>query len=203
MQSPTKQTPLSRLGDILKKDDFVVHLNEKGPEIPFEQLFVSLGEDAQDRPFILQMLFVNDLAGIMKLEEKAEDATLLQHFLIFPFIANAMTVPELSKLILMLNRIIPLGAFGLDVNRGTPYYQYILAAPDREINQTVALEAVSMIGMFTMEFASKLEAVASGEKKAQDVIKELEEIGLFIPPLAPMPNLKETVAKEPESPNAT
>ena len=199
MKAPA-QPPLDRIAKTLEADDFAVYLNEKSEEVPFDQLFISLGEDEQKRPFVLQMLFVNDLTNIMELEEKEEDAALLQHFLTFPFTASPITVPELSKLVLMLNRIIPIGAFGLDINQGTLYFQYVLASKDREVNKTVILETVSMIGMFVMEFAKKLEAVATGEKCAQEIIKSLEEVGLFIPPLAPMPNLSETMAQEPEPP---
>lgn len=181
------ETPLSKISKILQDDDFATFMPEVSEENPIEQLYVSLGQDSQKRDLILQMLFINDLASKMGMEEEPEDAVLLQCFLAFPVVCKQEHIGEIAKLMVTLNRIIPIGALGTSLKEGTLYYQYVLALETREAPAKVILEVISMIGMFTMEFADKLAAVARGQKTCDNIICELEEAGLTIPPVMPPP----------------
>lgn len=188
MTAKAKTTPLQTIAKDLESKDFATYSPEVSKDNPFEQLYVSLGQDESERDFILQLVFVNDLASAMGVEQDSDDPFLLQFFLSFPFLAKKTTVNETALLALTLNRIIPLGAIGLSQAEGTLYFQYVLACPDDKPSSILIEEVVSMIGMFVTEFAPKLELVATGKKKSKEVVDEMEKLGLKIPPVMPPPN---------------
>lgn len=183
-------TPLAELASILEEADFPVVYQEADDKSPVEQIFIPLEGQTEEQDLILQMLFVNDLVDSMGVtdkedkDEEDEDAQLLQFFIYLPFETPPEKRADLALFLMTINRLLPVGAFGLSHKEGTVYYQYILASEDKEVSPLVALEVVSMISMFILEFVPKIQLVAEGNQDCESMIKKMEEEGITLPPLS-------------------
>ncbi len=184
----TIQTPLNFIAEVLEDADFPVVFQEKNENSPVEQVFIPLEHDKEELSGALQILFINDLTktlGVTEEDEDEDDVQLLQFFMLCPFQCKAETCSEVALLILALNRILPIGAFGMSQKEHTIYFQYVLALEDQEdaVNPMVILEVVSMISMFVIEFIESIALVAKGEKTADALLEEMEAKGMVLPPL--------------------
>ncbi len=156
-------SPLGIIEQLLKDEDFGTRLLEKSEERPFELLFVGVGEDAKKRGYTMQVHYVNDVASAVGGQDQPDDAYILQFFLVFPFLVDQEQLGPVGRAILAINRILPVGAFGLSEQEGTPYYQYNLASSERLKDKKVLLEIMSIMGFFTCEFSTNFEAISKGE----------------------------------------
>lgn len=182
-----EQTPLNFIAEVLDEGDFPVVYQEAGEQSPVEQVFVPFEHEKEALSSSLQILFINDLVKTLGIdqEEEEDEVQLLQFFLLCPFQCTADTVREVALFILALNRILPVGAFGLSQKEGTIYFQYVLALEDQgdALDPDLILEVVSMINMFVLEFIENISLVAKGEKTSDALLKEMEEKGMALPPL--------------------
>lgn len=182
------ETPLAELASVLTEAEFPVVHQTVDEKSPVEQIFVPIALD-DDNDLILQVLFVNDLVESMGVtdkesdDEEAEEAQLLQFFIYFPFQAKAEKRADLALFLMAINRLLPIGAFGVGHLEGTVYYQYILTNEDQYVSPLVILELVSMISMFIPEFFSKIASVAEGEETGEAVLEAMAKNGIVIPPL--------------------
>lgn len=184
----TIQTPLNFIAEILEDADFPIVFQEANENSPVEQVFVPLEHDKEELSGALQILFINDLTktlGVAEEDEDEDDVQLLQFFMLCPFQCKVETCSEVASLILSLNRILPIGSFGMSQKEHTIYFQYVLALEDQEdaVNPMVVLEVVSMISMFVLEFIESIALVAKGEKTADVLLQEMEAKGMVLPPL--------------------
>lgn len=182
------QTPLNFIAEVLEDADFPVVFQEADKDSPVEQVFVPLEHDKEELSGALQILFINDLTktlGIAQEDEDDDELQLLQFFLLCPFQCKAETCSEVALFILALNRILPIGSFGMSQKEHTIYFQYVLALEDQDeaLNPVVILEVVSMISMFVSEFIEGIACVAKGEKTSAALLEEMEAKGMVLPPL--------------------
>lgn len=180
-----EQTPLNFIAEVLDEGDFPVVYQEAGDQSPVEQVFVPFEHDREELSATLQILFINDLTKTLGVEEEEDEIQLLQFFILFPFQCREETVREVALFILALNRILPIGSFGLSQKECTIYYQYVLALEDQgdALDPDLILEVVSMINMFVLEFIENISLVAKGEKTAEALLKDMEDKGMTLPPL--------------------
>jgi hypothetical protein len=177
----TTQSPIRSLAKVLDEADFATFVAAADQENPIDQLFVAIGQDSQSRDIVMSMVYINDLSKSMEVQEDEDDAILLQYFVAFPFVAAPQCIGQASSLVLSLNRLLPIGAFGLNVKDGSLYCQYVLALDERQVSEKITLETTSMLSMFCLQFTQQLEAVASGQKTYLQVLGELSEQGITIP----------------------
>lgn len=183
---------LALIENILKEEDFATFLMPISEDNLFERLFVSLGQDDKSRDFTLQIHFINDVTNALGVDDDPEDAFILQFFLLLPYNIPHNKVNEASRVILTLNRILPVGAFGLSEDDGLAYFQYNLACEERTVSEKVIKEVVSIIGFFSSEFSARIEQVAEGKITREALIQELAQAGIQFPSLRAM-------AQEPNS----
>lgn len=186
--NPSTQTPLNFIAEVLEDADFPVVFQEKNQDSPVEQVFVPFEHEKEELSGALQILFINDLTktlGVEEEDEEDDEVQLLQFFLLCPFQCKAETCSEVALLLLALNRVLPIGSFGLSQKEHTIYFQYVLALEDQDdaLNPVVILEVVSMINMFVLEFIESVSLVAKGEKTAEALLQEMEAKGMVLPPL--------------------
>ena len=176
-------TPLQSIEAVLKEENFATKHIPVSKDHPFEQLYVSLGQDEQKRPYIIQMHFVNDVTNALGGQDEPSDAYILQLFIVFPFLVEIDQKDSVARLLTTLSRILPVGAFGMSDEDGTPFYQYNLACKERAVDEKVLLEVVSIMGFFSSEFGKQIEEVASGKKTREALLSELAEAGISFPPI--------------------
>jgi hypothetical protein len=179
-------TPLRLIQEVVEDLEYETEYLAPEEQIPYERLHVLLGIDRENRASKLQLHFINDVAlavsGAEDLEE-THDAVLLQFMLLFPGRVDAGYFGALAEYLLQLNRILPVGAFGISQPDGTVYYQYILALPEREVDENVLIEVIQMIDFFVGRFRLNIDRVSRGVATAAVVLDELRGEGLAPPPL--------------------
>ena len=180
-------SPLSEMEDILMEEDFQTLYQPVDEENFYEKLHVSLGEDEKGRQFNIQLHFINDVSRAQGGEDEPEDIVLLQMFLLLPYSITDATFMPTARLILMLNRILPLGAFGISEVDGAMYYQNNAGLTDRAMDPDVLVESMRIIGFFVTRFTDLLEEVATGARTFEAAAQALFDQGIQVPPLTGLP----------------
>lgn len=185
---PPPPSPLSEMEDVLMEEDFQTLLQPVDEENFYEKLHVSLGEDERGRQFNVQIHFINDVNRAQGSEDEPEDIVLLQMFLLLPYSITDTTLLPTARLILMLNRILPLGAFGISEVDGAMFYQYNCGLIDRVMDPDVLVESLRMIGFFITKFTDLIEEVATGSRTFEAAAQWLFDQGIQVPPLTGLPS---------------
>ncbi len=180
----TKTSALSGIQTILDDEDFATYLMPISEDNLFERLFIGLGQDSQSRDLTLQIHFINDITNALGVDDDAADAYILQFFLLLPFTLNKTYMSEIARVVLTLNRILPIGAFGISEDDGMAYFQYNLICAEHKVDDKVLVEAVSIIGFFVSEFAPRIDQVSEGKISYEALIQELSHSGIDFPPLS-------------------
>jgi hypothetical protein len=143
-------------------------------EVPVEQLLVYLGQDNQEHFFFLQLLFAGDLQPYLTGGEDSgflQENDYLQFYCQLPFQPLTSAFPDLARLVLRINLVLPGGEFGL--NEATPavYCRQVLPCPGGRVDpQAVAVTVLRMAFAIEKHFPDLL-AVGSGEKTLADLEK--------------------------------
>lgn len=169
------QTPLTVIQQDLLADEFDARLMEIDDENPVERLFVVFDQDEKGRDQILQLVFINDMLNLSDQPDEPDDMFLLQFTLELPFRVQESALAEVARLLLALNRVIPVGALGLAEPERQVYFNYVLSCSDREVEDVVAANIVGIVEFYIPSFAVLIEAVAEGSRTREDVIKQLTE----------------------------
>lgn len=150
----------------------------KSAQLPFDQLFISLGADDKERPWILNLrLFEQGFEGdVSTLAEGTPTRMLFLNFLVtFPFSVVESAFGDISRLILMLNKILPVPGFGLSEPDHVVYYQYTLVSVDGKLDTDGFLTLIGLIVHYMQTHQQTLEEVATLEKSLQTVLIESAE----------------------------
>ncbi|HQU08708.1 MAG TPA: hypothetical protein PLV25_01965 [Opitutales bacterium] len=181
--SEKKPSPLTRLESLLQDEDFTTHLESVTPEHPVEQLFVALGQDDKGRSHTVTIHYVNDVTNALGGTDAPEDAIILQFFLPLPYECKPEHMDAFARMALVVNRLLPVGAFGITDPEGMAYLQYNLATGNRNVEAKVICEVLGMMAFFTNEFGPKIEAVGLGELSRDQYVEELASGGIDLPGL--------------------
>ena len=175
-------TPLTLIQQDLLAEEFDARLLGIDDKNFYERLFVVFDPDDKGRDQILQIMFINDLLNLSGQADEPEDMFLLQFTLELPFRVPEAAAAEVARLLLALNRVLPVGALGMTEPEGTVYFNYALSNADRRVEDVVTANTVGLIEFYIPGFAKLIEAVADGSRKRQDVIKQLIEEQVMPPP---------------------
>ncbi|MGF1562904.1 MAG: hypothetical protein ACFB3T_12085 [Geminicoccaceae bacterium] len=192
-------TPLAEIAWALDQSGIPVDLQRGDEIVPFERLQILLLTDEKDRDFVVQVMFVDDLVDNMPLtaevlgedlddelldEEDDDDAVILLFSTILPYRAKPSSAGDLARLLMVVNRLLPIGAFGYIERDQGLYLAYPLTLLSRDALEGRVLEGVINRLIFAIEsYNGLIEAVATGSKTADDVFAEIEEMGMPLPPL--------------------
>lgn len=177
----TELTPLMQIEKDLREAEFGTHLLPIAPDNLYEHLFIAFGRDDQGRDYFMHLFFVNDLLNAAGEADGEDDAVLLQFTLEYPFALKASSFNEVSRLLLALSPMLPIGALGLNEDRAQVYFNYVLALPNRQVDDVVIEEVVNIALFYTRAFAPLIEAVATGQRSRANVLEELQSKGLSMP----------------------
>jgi hypothetical protein len=134
-----------------------------------EQLGISLAADRQQRA---RQLWITPLPGLE--EQLAEGLSLLQFLVELPFKSVQPAEADLAGLLLALNNLLPLGAFGWRQADEVILYRCVLVlGPDATSNSQVALETVLLTSYLVDQFSGLIESVALGRKTLAQALREL------------------------------
>lgn len=176
-------SPLAALLEPLEEFEYFADHQPAGDESLFERLYISLNvDDAQpDREYGVEVFFINDVTEAFGAVEEEEDAVIAQFMLLLPFRIQVEGYLEVMRFCNLVNRMLPLGAFGLSEQDEAVFLRYCLAAESRTIPHDVLLEVVSAMEYACRAYAPQFEALSTGARKYDDVVREIEEAGQQLP----------------------
>jgi hypothetical protein len=182
MPEETK-SPLEALIEPLEEFEYFADHQPAGDESLFERLYISLHVDeAQpDREYGVEVFFINDVTEVFGDQEEEEDAIIAQFMLILPFRIQIDGYLEVMRFCNLVNRMLPLGAFGLSEQDEAVYLRYCLAAESRAIPHDVLMEVVSAMEYACRAYSSQFEALSTGAMKYDDIVREMEGNGQQLP----------------------
>lgn len=210
-----QETPLAAIAAALEDSGMMVVLDQLDPDLPLERLSLLLTTDRLGRDIVLQLMFINDinesvalsadLAGLAEdddtdefetdefdADEEDEDATLLLFSIVLPFKATAETAVETMRVLLAVNRLLPIGAFGYSESDGALYLAYPLALEDKAaLTPLVLEEIINMLGFAAESYGELLESAASGAASASEILADLRDAGLEMPGVGDPPAMRQ------------
>lgn len=140
------------------------------PQIPFEQLAIALPNDQAGRE---RRLWMTPLPGLE--DELGEGVSLWQFWVELPFKSVAAHQADLNRLILTLNNLIHLGAFGvLEPDRAILFRYVWMLGPDQNKNSQGVVDVVLLTSYYLDQFGSLLEPVANGQKTVDQTLLEIQ-----------------------------
>lgn len=144
-------------------------LDEQG-EPAAESLLLPLRIDSVGRQ---HQLLIQLLPGT----EEGLSSAILSLSLRYPFyIADLSNAPELMRLLLWLNRLVPFGRYGLmEDARGVDFVYQLVIDPSQDITPSLLLETVGTLAWTTQQHADIIEQVLSGAVSTDEVLQAIAE----------------------------
>lgn len=144
---------------------------------PLECLFVYLGGDKES---ILQVRVVKQLIETKNDQTGFNYNPQGYYHLQFTWPVHLSireeAIPDLARLILIINRTCNLPGFEFSEIDKVVYYRYPLLIAGDTIDPNILIVIVGTIILFIMTFAEYLKDVANGNKNLQEVIEEIKHI---------------------------
>jgi len=182
-------TFLKRIADVLEVEGFEPELavvDGKGPSAEYLTLSLQVDDAGREHSLIIQA-FVG---------EGAEAITIISFSATLPFTVTALeVVPELMRLLFWLNRMTPLGHFGLQEENAAITFAYNLLASDPDLlDGELIAEIVGVVAHAIITQGALIDQVIGGAASCDDVLGGLRALaeeqlgtGLDVPqePLQP------------------
>lgn len=172
---------LKNIQSILEKKGIKSELEAKSDKQPFDRLWVLLFEDEKERPYLLQMAYVNDILKALGVKDEKEKTFILHFYASLPYTLKEGAEASAARLLHTLTPILPLGSLSYNERDRQIYYQYKWACPSVEVDPDTLIEIVSIIMGFMVELVPVIEPVATGEKDYDTLLKDLEKMGVQLP----------------------
>ncbi|WP_027183823.1 hypothetical protein [Desulfovibrio inopinatus] len=172
---------LQQLCDFLTEQNVSFYDQSADENCPADRLYVHLDMDDHKREYTLQIASLGNTAGDHGLAVEADKPRSIQFILMAPFVVDTPHIAETGLYLLMVNRLLPLGAFGLIEDEGFIYFNYSLLTNDASINTALCFEIISAIGFFINATRQITELVACGDISHHEAVQQLEQAGFEFP----------------------
>jgi hypothetical protein len=133
-------------------------------------LEIDFGTDAQDRTW---KLIVSPSEQKINATEGAPTAAFVNLFVEFPYSAELNSIPDLARLLLLLNKGLPFPAFGFSEIDGIIYFRHTLYCDKDEIPVPVATALIGFISLYIDSLSPMIESVASGKKRLHEALQDM------------------------------
>ena len=164
--------PFAELENALQQAGFESRRTLFSEQAPAEQLLVYLGQDGHENDYFLQLLFVGDLRAFAPAGEEHGfplENDYLQFYCQLPFKVLPSAFPDLARLILRINLVLPDGGFGLTEALPAIYCRQVLPCPGGRVDVQAASVTVQGMAAAIEKYYPDLLTVASGEKTLADM----------------------------------
>jgi hypothetical protein len=177
------ETPLSLLKEALEDLEYTVYHERAGGDNLVEKLFISLEIEEQppQRQFVIELLFINDVLHAFGGDDDDDDAIMSQFTLVLPIVVPTAVFTEINRFCSIVNRLAPLGAFGLSEADQAVYLRYCLASESREMPDSLVIQVVSVFEFLCREYAKLFAAICDGSDTTDAFIKSFARTGNAIP----------------------
>lgn len=104
-----------------------------------------------------------------------EGGDLLQMITFIPCNIKASAIPDLARLLHLLNKEVDLPGFGMDEKAGIVYYRFMLPALRGQVEGEILETVIDTIKKITETFANVIAAVAVGAASFDEVMKKASQ----------------------------
>ncbi len=143
----------------------------RSDKLPCDTFFVALGEDYQKRPLLLNIRIFEQEAPKAD-GDGADKFVFLNYLITYPFGVHQPAFPDIARLILMLNKILPVPGFGLSEMDRMVFYHYTQFTVNGKIDPDAILAQIAMIVHYVNLHTKAFEALATREKTLEQVLAE-------------------------------
>lgn len=148
------------------------------PESSAEQLLTPVYEDENGRVYILQLLFINDLAPAPAEDEPR--LRLLQHFCALPMELDLETALQVGRFLHFVNLSMPLGTYGIQESAPAVYFRCVLSFPRAAADELAAVgEVITALSLSLPQIVPAIEAIQGGRQSAADAMQAVAVNGIF------------------------
>ncbi len=168
---------LNDIKNFLETENYNCAIIQKSKEIPVDQLLVWLSQDSKKNDHILvirttkQDLSKND--KLLGIKSKKKNYQELQLIVKLPFNILDAYIPDLARLILILNKGMELPGFELSEIDRLVFYRHAFVISEDALDKRIMLSLMGMITLLLDTFTETLEAVAIGSKTLQQIVDEV------------------------------
>jgi hypothetical protein len=174
-----KPSPLARLHELLSALGYASHFLAHEPESPCERLLIRLSASSSESPELLQVFFMEDL-----LEQPADTGPSMLSFTVS---WESLTLAKLSparqlealKLLTLCNKLLPLGALGIEHQSENLYFNYNLLAEDQNRNAALVSEIIDMLSFYLPQIQALFVSLLSGNRPLKVILEQSHLMTLF------------------------
>lgn len=170
---------LLEIRKLLEKFQFECEILHKSDKIPIDQLIVKLADDPQARSQLLIIRATSqNLASqdeLIGFKSEVRNYQELQLIVTLPFSISDSQIPDLARLILLLNKGMELPGFELSEVDLLIFFRHAFVVPEDDLDERILLSLVGMIELLLATFSETLEAVATGKRSLREVIEEAQK----------------------------
>ncbi|MCB1136382.1 MAG: hypothetical protein KDK78_08950 [Chlamydiia bacterium] len=165
---------LESIKDTLERYEFKISTVPKTETLPFDQAFVFLGRDETGRDWVLHLrLFEGQIPASDG--GKAQRMQFLNLFIHLPFRIKQEQYEQVCRLICILNKGVPLPAFGAGEADNTLFYNYTYPSLDGTMDEDVFLTLVGMVVHVLSSHIDSFEPVATGKQSLDEMMGEAKQ----------------------------
>ena len=168
-----KTNKLVYWNNVLDRQGYQCELIQTDSQIPYPRLQISLGNDEQDRPRTLELrldsyLLPTDLNRKNEaLKSESQEQTVVHLFVGLPFLIPPDRFGEVSRFLLLLNKPLDMGGFGLDERTGVPFFRHSLFTYNGNLSTRLLVATVGTIYLLADTLSPQIEAIANGMSMKQ------------------------------------
>ena len=176
---------LDSIRKFLESQEYDCELLEKSKEVPNDYLFAHLGSDHLDRDLILQINVTEQLidpdTDTLKVDSEPKDLYHLQLMLELPYSVNSMKVPDVSRLLHILNKGLSMPGLELSEADLKVYYRTAMLIKGKDIDPYVLISLISSVVIIPYVFGEFIEAVSTGRETLLKVVEQIRDMQSSVP----------------------
>lgn len=106
-----------------------------------------------------------------------DEGHLLQLLAFIPCPVERKIIPDLARLLHLLNKELDVPGFGMDEIAGAVFYRLMIPTPKKKIESDVLVAFIKTIEHVCKMFANPIEAVSGGHITLDDILAKAQEMG--------------------------
>jgi len=165
---------LTKIAEKLISQDLEAELFEPTESIPFPHLLVTLHSEVSETEvytIILSIISGEVLAATFATTSEVDIVSILYSL---PYEVNPESIPELVKLINLLNKVITLGAFGYDEQVNGCFYRYSLPLNSKDARYTEVGALFVLLQDILSTYVSIIDDVSMGVITTKDLLESFQ-----------------------------
>ncbi|CUI16329.1 conserved hypothetical protein [Candidatus Protochlamydia naegleriophila] len=105
-----------------------------------------------------------------------DDGHLLQMLAFIPCQLERNVVPDMARLLHLLNKELDVPGFGMDETAGVVFYRLMLPTPNKKIDGELLLAFLKTVEHVCQMFATPIEAVGFGQTTLDEILEKAQEM---------------------------